>query len=73
MKIIVAFLGVLILLAGAAALVHPRVSTMPKKSEVTIDSHKVIFESRRFFTISPVYSGGALVAGIFLIFLGVRR
>ena len=53
MKIIVAFLGVLILLAGAAALVHPRVSTMPKKSEVTVDNHKVILNPGDFSLFLP--------------------
>lgn len=73
MKMVFAFLGAMILLAGAVALIHPRVSTMPKKKEVVIDNHKVIFESKRFFTIPPVWGGVAVLAGGLLIFLGVRK
>lgn len=53
MKALFAFLGVLILLAGGAALIHPRFSTPSKKKEVQIENHKVIFESKRFFTVPP--------------------
>ena len=73
MKTLFAFLGVLILLAGAAALIHPRIATPSKKKEVEIENHKVIFESKRFFTIPPVWGGVAVVAGCLLIFIGVRR
>jgi hypothetical protein len=73
MKTLFAFLGVLILLAGAAALIHPRIATPSKKNEVEIENHKVIFESKRFFTIPPVWGGVAVVAGGLLIFFGIRR
>lgn len=73
MKILFAFIGVLVLLAGAAALIHPRISTPSKQKEVEIENHKVIFESKRFFTIPPVWGCVAVVAGGMLIFLGVRR
>jgi len=73
MKGLFAFIGVLLLLAGAAALVHPRFSTPGNKKEVDIDNHKVIFESRRFFTVPPVWSGCAVVAGVLLVFIGLRK
>jgi hypothetical protein len=73
MKALFAFLGVLILLAGGAALIHPRFSTPSKKKEVQIENHKVIFESKRFFTVPPIWGGVAVVAGGLLIFLGMRR
>jgi hypothetical protein len=73
MKGLFAFIGVMVLLAGAAALVHPRISTPAKKKEVEIENHKVIFESRRFFTVPPVWSGCAVVAGVLLIFIGLRK
>jgi hypothetical protein len=73
MKTFFAFLGVLILLAGAAALIHPRIATPSKKREVEVENHKVIFESRRVVTIPPVLGGAAVVAGVLLIFLGIRR
>jgi hypothetical protein len=73
MKTLFAILGVLILLAGVAALIHPRISTPSKKREVEIENHKVIFESRRVMTIPPVLGGVAVVAGGLLIFLGIRR
>jgi len=73
MKTLFAFLGLLILLAGAAALIHPRFSTPSKKKEVQIENHKVIFESKRFFTVPPIWGGVAVVAGGLLIFLGTRK
>lgn len=73
MKKLIAFLGVLLFLAGAAAMIHPRVTFSSSQKEVEIDNHKVIFQSVRYTPIPRTLSGAVMLAGGVLIFLGVRR
>jgi hypothetical protein len=73
MKMLFALIGLVVLTAGVAALIHPRVSTPSKKKEVEISNHTVIYESVRYYTVPPVLSGTAVIAGALLIILGLRK
>jgi hypothetical protein len=64
------FLGIVLLLAGGAALIHPRWANPSDKKEVDIDNHKVIFETTRYTVVPRAWSGAAVVAGGILFLIG---
>ena len=65
--------GVVLLVAGVAALIHPRWASPSNKKEVDIDNHKVIFETTRYTEIPKAWSGVAVVVGGALMFVGLRK
>lgn len=65
--------GILAILLGVAAFVHPRIMMPAKKDEVQIGPMKTIVETRRIIEVPPILSGLALIAGCGLIYLGRRK
>lgn len=65
--------GVLLVLVGIAALIHPDVSFPKKQGEFQVGAQKLTIETRRIVTIPTVLSGIVLVAGAFLVYFGARK
>jgi len=72
-RAIFALVGACLLAAGIGGLIHPRWSTPSQKKEITIDNHKVIFESQRYTMIPKAWSGAAIIVGGGLILLSLQR
>jgi hypothetical protein len=66
-------LGVLFVLGGLAALIHPRSLLPAQKSDTTIGSDRYIIETRRIVTVPPIVGALPLIIGAGLIFLGTRK
>jgi hypothetical protein len=66
-------IGVLLVLLGLAALVHPEIKKPAKREEIQIGPMKVPVETRRIFTVPPALGGIIIVCGAGLVFLGARR
>jgi hypothetical protein len=65
--------GVLFLVLGVVALIHPNFALPGKKDEVMIADQKVVIETRRIISIPRLASGIEVVLGIGLIFFGSRK
>jgi hypothetical protein len=65
--------GVLFLVLGVVALIHPNFALRGKKDEVMIADQKVLIETRRIISIPRLASGIEVVLGIGLIFFGSRK
>ncbi len=61
-------LGVVLVLLGLAALIHPRVTMPAKKSEIQFGSEKFIVETTRIVTIPWYLSIVVALAGAALFF-----
>jgi hypothetical protein len=70
---IFAIIGTLFLLLGLAALIHPRIEMPAQKTEVEINSHKVLLETRRIVTIPWVVGGVLALGGAAVIFLSTQK
>jgi hypothetical protein len=68
-----AVFGVLFLVLGVVALIHPNFALPGKKNEVMIADQKVVIETRRIISIPRFASGIEVVLGIGLIFFGSRK
>lgn len=68
-----AIIGALFLLFGVAALIHPRVEMPARKSELEINSHKVVLETRRIVTVPWPFGGVLALSGAVVLLLGVRK
>lgn len=65
--------GVLFLVLGVVALIHPNFVLPGKKEQVTIADKKVLIETRRVVSIPRVASAIEVALGIGLIFVGSRK
>jgi hypothetical protein len=65
--------GVLFLVLGVLALIHPTFALPGKKTELMIGDQKVLNETRRIISIPRFASGIEVVLGIGLIFFGSRK
>ena len=66
-------IGVLLIAAGIAALIHPNLSMPSKKRELQISGEKVIMETTRIVEIPKVFDVLLMIAGGSLIFLSARK
>ncbi len=66
-------LGVVLMLIGAAALIHPELKMPAQQREVDVQGQRLIINTRRIVTVPAVLSGIAIVAAAGLIFAGVRK
>lgn len=65
--------GVVLLLLGAATLIHPELKMPENQREVNVEGQKLIINTRRIVTVPAVLSGVVIVAGVALIFAGARK
>lgn len=73
MKGLLALIGLLLVVAGIVALIHPRVMMPARETEVEVVGQKLIVKTQRIVTIPPVVSGLVIVAGAGLILIDTRR
>lgn len=66
-------IGVLLVVFGLAALVHPEFKMQAKQEEIQIGPMKVPVETRRIFTVPPLMGGIIIVCGAGLVFVGTRQ
>ena len=66
-------LGVVLILIGAATLIHPELKMREHKREVEVAGQKLIINTRRIVTVPEVWSGIAILAGAGLVFAGARK
>jgi hypothetical protein len=68
----IAIVGILLVVAGIAALIHPQMSMPAKKEEIQVGPGKAIIETRRIVTIPRPFSALLIFAGVGQIFLVCR-
>ena len=73
MKGLLALVGLLLIAAGLAALIHPRLKMPARKTEVEVIGQKLEIETQRIVTIPGFVSGLVIVAGAGLILLDTRK
>jgi len=73
MKGLLALIGLLLIAAGLAALIHPRLKMPARKTEVEVIGQKLEIETQRIVTIPGIVSGLVIVAGAGLILLDTRK
>ena len=73
MKGLLALVGLLLIAAGLAALIHPRLKMPARKTEVEVIGQKLEIETQRIVTIPGMVSGLVIVAGAGLILLDTRK
>ncbi len=66
-------LGVLLLLIGAATLIHPELKMRAHQREVDVEGQKLIINTRRIVMVPAVLSGLGIAAGAALVFAGARK
>jgi len=65
--------GVLFILVGSAALVHPRLKMPARKTEVEVIGQKLEIETQRIITIPAVVGGLVFISGAGLILLDLIK
>ena len=73
MKGLLALIGLLLIAAGLAALIHPRLKMPARKTEVEVIGQKLEIETQRIVTIPGIVSGLVIVAGAGLILLDTQK
>ncbi len=66
-------LGVLLVLAGLAALVHPMISYRTDQRDIQIGSMKARLETRRIFPIPRVVGSMVVFSGIAIVLWGFKK
>ena len=69
----IAIVGILLVAAGIAALVHPQVTMPAQKQEVSIGEGKAIIETRRILNFPRPFSALLILAGAGQIFFTCRK
>jgi len=59
----IAIVGILLVAAGIAALIHPQVAMLAKKQEIQVGEGKAIIETRRIVTFPRPFSVLLILAG----------
>ncbi|HYL69056.1 MAG TPA: hypothetical protein VEX69_07815 [Candidatus Limnocylindria bacterium] len=65
--------GILLVVFGLAALVHPEIKMPAKREELLVGRLKVPVETRRIITVPPIVGGLIIVCGAGLVYLGARK
>jgi hypothetical protein len=73
MKGLVALLGIVFIVAGVAALMHPDLKMPAKQSVIQIGRQSLKVETRRIVSIPAILSGIVIVSGAGLTVLGLRK
>lgn len=73
MKRLVVVLGIILLLLGVAALVHPDIAYHQQSEVAKIGSFKATVDEQKVFHIPILATTAVLVCGIALVYLGLRN
>lgn len=68
----IAIVGILLIAAGIAALIHPQMSMPAHKEEIQVASGKAIIETRRIVTFPKPFCALLIFAGVAQIFFVSR-
>jgi uncharacterized membrane protein HdeD (DUF308 family) len=68
----IAIVGILLVAAGIAALIHPQMSMPAKTQEIQVASGKAIIETRRIVTFPRPFCALLIFAGVVQIFFTCR-
>ncbi len=68
----IAIVGILLIAAGIAALIHPQLSMPAKTEEIQVASGKAIIETRRIVTFPKPFCALLIIAGAAQIFFVCR-
>jgi uncharacterized membrane protein HdeD (DUF308 family) len=68
----IAIVGILLVLMGVAALIHPQVGLPSHKQEIQVAQGKAIIETQRIITFPRPFSVLLILAGVGQIFLTCR-
>ena len=66
-------IGILLIIAGVAALIWGGISYVTDRDTVDLGSTKVVTEDRGRVSIPPIYAGGAILLGGLLVGLSARN
>lgn len=69
----ISIIGVLLIIAGIAALILDEVSFTKRETVLQIGGAKIEAESKDTFPIPPIASIAAVVAGVVLVVVGYRK
>jgi hypothetical protein len=73
MKKSLTVIGVVLILLGVAAIIHPGLPMPSHKTEVQIVGRKIDVETQRIVEIPVIWSALVIVAGAGLVLLGMRK
>jgi hypothetical protein len=73
MKKFLVVVGVVLMLAGAAALIHPELKMPAQKREVEVQGQRLIINTRRIVMVPALLGGLVIVAGAGLVFVGIQK
>lgn len=62
-----------LILAGAATLIHPELKMPAKQREVDVAGQKLIINTQRIVMVPPVLGGLVIAAGAIVVFIGTRK
>jgi hypothetical protein len=68
----IAIVGILLLAAGVAGMIHPQVAMPSHKQEIQIAQGKAIIETRRIVTFPRPFSALLIFAGALQVFVTCR-
>jgi hypothetical protein len=66
-------LGLVLIALSLATFVHPKISHKTNEEVIQVGPMQTTVQTSRVFTVPPVLSGLVLVAGCFLVFVGIKR
>ena len=73
MKKFLVVVGVVLMLAGAAALIRPELKMPAHRREVEVQGQRLIINTRRIVMVPALLGGLVIVAGAALVFAGVQK
>ncbi len=68
----IAFVGILLVAAGVAGMIHPQVGMPSHKQEIQVAQGKAIIETQRIITFPRPFSALLIFAGALQVFLTCR-
>jgi hypothetical protein len=73
MKKFLVVVGVVLMLAGAATLIHPELKMPAQRREVDVQGQRLIINTRRIVMVPALLGGLVIVVGAGLVFAGVQK
>jgi len=73
MKKFLVVVGLVLMLAGAVALIHPELKMPSQRREVEVQGQRLIINTRRIVMVPALLGGLVIVAGAVLVFAGAQK
>jgi hypothetical protein len=65
--------GVILILLGVAALIHPQISYRTDERDIQVGTMTARMETRRIFRFPRIVSGMAVLSGVAITLLGLKK